>query len=218
MKKNKPRCVILGGGGHARVVLESLLSSQVAIPYAILDANANLWGQTLFKVPIRGSDEKLAEILREGVTTFVVGLGTTGSGAFRKNLFEKALKIGLKPLTIIHPNSIVSQWAKLGEGCQLLPGCVVNAGAVLGKNVIVNTGAIVEHDCQLGDHVHVATGARLASTVIVGPQAHIGVGASIRECLTIGSKAIVGAGAVVVNSVKAGTTVTGIPARPLRKQ
>ncbi len=211
-----PRCVILGGGGHARVVVDAILLSEVAIPYAGLDADRSLWGTTLLSVPIRGGDELLDALAHEGVTTFVVGLGGVRDNGPRRKLFELGLQHGLIPLTVRHPSAVCSPWAEIGPGSVVFPTSVVNAGAKLGVNVIINSGAIIEHDCLIGDHAHIATGAMVASTVTVGCLAHIGVGATIRQCLTIGDAAVVGAGAVVVDDVPAGVVVVGVPARPLR--
>lgn len=207
-------CVILGGGGHARVVIDSLQAAQGIRVHGVVDPDSSLWGTTLLEVPILGGDDLLAALLREGVGRFIVGVGGTGDNRPRQRLFELALRHGLRPLTVIHPAAIVSRWAMIGDGSQLLPGSVVNAGAELGVNVIVNTGSIVEHDCRIGDHVHVATGAVLASTVRIGPRAHIGAGATLRQGIVIGADAVVGAGAVVVKEVAPGQVVVGVPARP----
>lgn len=211
-------CVILGGGGHARVLLDSLQASGVAVPYAILDLDHTRWGQDMFGVPILGDDGLLPEMVNRGVNCFAVGLGSADDNRPRQRLFELGLSYGLEPLTVVHPTAICSRWATVGSGSQLLPSCIVNAGAELGVNVIVNSGAIVEHDCVLGDHVHVATGAQLASTVYVGVGAHIGAGATVRQCITIGEGVVVGAGAVVVKDVPPHTVVVGVPACPLREQ
>ena len=211
-----PVCVILGGGGHARVLIDCLQFSGVAQIYGVLDPDRSRWGQNMLDVPIVGGDELLAEIKLRGVECFAVGLGGTGNNRPRQRLFEFAMSRGLQPLTITHPSSSVSRWAMIGEGSQLLPGSVVNAGATLGMNVIVNSGAIVEHDCAIGSHVHVATGAKLASTVRVGAGAHIGAGATVRQGVAIGDGAIVGAGAVVIAEVEPYTVVVGVPAHRLR--
>lgn len=210
-------CVILGGGGHARVLIDSLSMSGAARPHAILDRDRSLWGQDLMGVPILGGDELLRQVAQEGVTRFVVGVGAVSDNQVRRRLFELGLAHGLTPLTVCHPSAVRSSWAQVGAGSVLYPAAVVNAGALLGVNVIVNTGAIVEHDCVIGDHVHIATGARLSGGVRVGNGAHIGAGATVRQCLSIGEWAIIGAGAVVVDDVPRQTVVAGVPARPLHK-
>lgn len=185
-------------------------------PHGILDADASRWGGALDGIPILGGDDLLPQLRKQGVSSFVVGLGSVRDTNPRSRLFSLALEHGLEPLTLRHPTAICSTIVTLGPGCQLLPGSIVNVGASLGANVIVNTGAIVEHDCVLGDHVHVATGASLAGNVVVGAGAHIGIGAVVRQRISIGEAAVVGAGAVVVRDVPAATVVAGVPAEPLR--
>jgi sugar O-acyltransferase (sialic acid O-acetyltransferase NeuD family) len=209
------RCIILGGGGHARVLIDLMREADLGEPHGILDADAARWGQTLDGIPILGGDDLLPQLRDAGVSSFVVGLGSTRDTGPRRRLFSLALDHGLEPLTLRHPAAICSTSATLGPGCQLLPGSIVNAGASLGANVIVNSGAIVEHDCVLGDHVHVASGASLAGNVVVGTGAHIGIGAVVRQRIAIGEGAVIGAGAVVVRDVPAATTVVGVPAKPL---
>ena len=205
--------IILGGGGHARVLIESLHASGLVENICVLDKDRSLWGKVLLGVPVPGGDELLPELVQQGATHFVVGMGSVGDNRPRRRLFELGLSAGLIPLTIIHPAAVFSKWAKIGNGSVIFPGAVVNAGALLGLNVIVNTGAIVEHDCVIGDHVHVATGSRLCGAVQVANGAHIGAGATIREGVSIGAGAVVGAGALVLKDVEPGTVVVGVPAR-----
>lgn len=209
-------CVILGGGGHARVIIDCLLAGGVGRPCAVLDADPSVWGTSLLDVPIRGGDEMLLELVQGGATQFVVGLGSVGDNRPRGRLFALGLSCGLTPLTVRHPSSVCSTWASLGAGSVLFPAAVVNAGASLGKNVIVNSGAIVEHDCRIDDHVHVASRACLCGTVRVDEYAHIGAGANVRQGLAVGPGAIVAAGAVVIEDVPAWTVVGGVPAKVLR--
>jgi UDP-perosamine 4-acetyltransferase len=211
-----PRCVILGGGGHARVLIDALQQTADVIVHAILVPDESLWGGHIFGVPVLGDDSLLPGLREQGVDSFVVGLGSVGDHRPRQRLFQYGLALGFQVLTVRHPTAILSPHVQWGCGCQFLPGCIVNAGAVLGENVIINTGAIVEHDCRIGDHAHLATGARLSGTVQVGKGAHIGSGATVRQGITIGEHAIVGAGAVVVANVPPGVTVVGVPARPIQ--
>ena len=214
--ENRVNCIILGGGGHAHVVIDSLKMSGLCMSYAILDPDQSLWGLDVLGVPVAGGDALLPDLVDQGANWFVVGLGSIGNNKPRQRLYELGLSHKLRPLTVIHPTAVPSQWAKVGLGGQLLPRSIVNAGATLGVNVVVNSGAIVEHHCVLGDHVHVATGAQLASNVHVGTGAHVGAGATVKQEIDIGAWAIVGAGAVVVKDVPPNTVVAGVPARPLR--
>lgn len=215
-KPDPPRCIILGGGGHARVLIDCLRESGLVEIEGVLDADSSRRGQKILDVPVLGDDDLLGELAAGGVTHFVVGLGGVGDNGPRRRLFEMGCSCRLTPLTVRHPSAMVSRWARIGPGCQLLPGSIVNAGATLGKNVIVNSGAIVEHDCVIGDHVHIATGAKLASTVQAGAGAHVGAGATVKQSMRIGEGAIIGAGAVVVKDVEPGVVVVGVPARPIR--
>lgn len=218
MAASKPiRCLIFGGGGHSRVVIDSLRAGGIDVSAGVLDPDVLLWGKDILGVPVLGGDELVPELVSRGATHFVVGMGGTGDNRPRRRLFELGLAYGLKPLTVIHPAATCSPWASLGPGTVVFPAAVINAGAILGANVIVNTGAIVEHDCLVGDHVHVATGSQLCSTVNVGVGAHIGAGATVRQCLSVGEGAIVGAGAVAVRDVDPWTVVVGVPARILQR-
>ena len=210
------RCVILGAGGHARVLIDSLKALGES-PLGVLDRDPALWGRVLLGVPILGGDELLPQLVQQRVTHFVVGVGGAGDNQPRRRLFELGMTSGLAPMSVRHPSAVCSSYATVGAGSVLYPNAVVNAGAVLGVNVIINTGAIVEHDCDIGDHAHVATGATLAGNVKVGRSAHIGAGATVRQGVLIGEAAIVGAGAVVVKDVESWTVVVGVPARLLKR-
>ncbi len=206
-------CIILGGGGHAKVLIDSLQLSGGVTLYAVLDKDHSRWGTDLLGVPLIGDDSLLPEMIDRGVNCFVVGIGSIGDCRPRRKLFNLGLSLGFRPFTVIHPTSVLSRWAKVGLGSQLLPCSIVNAGASIGIDAIINTGAIVEHDCIIGDHAHIAIGARLASNVKVGSGALIGAGAIVKQCISIGNEAIVGAGAVVIEDVPAREVVFGVPAR-----
>jgi sugar O-acyltransferase (sialic acid O-acetyltransferase NeuD family) len=212
-------CILLGGGGHARVLLDCLETNPLAQPAGILDPDQSQWGQDVLGCRVLGGDELLPDLIAAGrVDSFVVSLGGVGNNGPRARLFSLATGLGLLPLTVVHPSAVVSALAEIGAGCQLLPGCIVNAGVRLQDGVLINTGAIVEHDCLVAEHAHISTGARLGGSVQIGALSHVGIGATVRQGIRIGRNTLVGAGAVVVADVPDDVVVAGVPARIMKRR
>lgn len=213
------KCVVIGGGGHAKVVIDILLQQGLFAPCgATVAVNASdLGDRQVLGVPIVGDDSILPEFYQEGVRFFILGIGATGDNSKRQAIFDKIKKLGFKAVTAIHPRAVVAPSAKIGPGSVVMAGSIVNPGAVIGSNCIINTGAIVEHDCLIDDHAHIAPGACLSGGVRVGLGAHVGAGAVVRQNIVIGVWAVAGAGAAVVDDILPTATVTGVPARVLKK-
>ncbi len=211
------RLVVIGAGGHGRVVADALQRLGKAADAVILDADAALHGTSVLGIPIRGGDQLLPQLQREGFSEFLVAIGGVRAFGLRRKLFIAARLAGLQGWILRHPGTILAESARLGEGSQVLAGAIVNACAVIGENCILNTASIVEHDCRLGADVHVAPRACLAGGVEVGDQVHIGAGAIICENLKIGARSIVGAGAVVIRDVPPDAVVAGVPAKAIRR-
>jgi UDP-perosamine 4-acetyltransferase len=206
------RVVGLGAGGHAKSVLDALVSSGRFDVVAVADDDPARVGGELLGFPIVAADE-LARLQSEGVGHAFLGIGAVGDNGPRRLAFERLLAAGFELPAIVHAAASVSPWAELGRGVVVLAAAVVNSDARIGDNVILNTGAIVEHDCRIGPHVHVAPRAVLGGHTEVGESAHVGIGATILQGLRVGAGALVAAGAVVVQDVPAGVVVAGVPAR-----
>lgn len=209
--------IVLGGGEHARVVIEAARTQgdRWAVQgYVAPDAGA----ATIPAVPWLGDDATLAARLEDLAPDdrpwLVLGFGggeTAGALAARTATTERFT--GMRWATIVHATAWISPTATLDHGVVVLAGAVVNTGAHVLRHAIVNSAAVVEHDVLIGAGSHVAPGAVIGGGARVHEHAFIGLGARVRDHIEVGAGAVVGMGAVVVETIPPGATVVGIPAR-----
>ncbi len=204
--------IVVGAGGHGRVVLEIIELAGKHRAVGIIDADASLAGTRVAGVPVLGGVNQLPK-WRGKVKGAIVAIGDNRARMEYARMFREQ---GFSLIGAIHPSAVVSPSARLGDNVVVAAGAVVGVEAVLGDSVIVNTGAIVDHECRIGEGAHIASGAALAGRVNVGAGAFVGLGSRVIQCLGIGDNAIVGAGAVVIRDVPAGATMVGVPARAIR--
>ena len=86
---------------------------------------------------------------------------------------------------------------------------------MLGHCVNINRNASVGHHCQLHDFAFINPGAQLGGLCSIGTASTVGIGATCLDRKKVGKGSFIGAGSVVTKDVPDGTTVVGIPARPI---
>ena len=211
--------IVVGGGEHARVVIETIrdagaVGSWTVIGFADQDPAPAADGR--LGVDHLGTDADVAA--RSGAVPaaerpwLVLGFGGHGSVSARAQVVD-LYGPDARWATVVHPTAWVSPKAILGPGTVVLAGAIVGVGARLGRHVIVNTRAVIEHDVEIGDQVQVAPGAVIGGAARIGAWATIGMGALVRDHVEIGPGAVVGMGSVVVADVPAEAVVMGSPAR-----
>ncbi len=108
---------------------------------------------------------------------------------------------------------------------RFLTGIEIHPGAKLGRRLIIDhgLGVVIGETAEIGNDVYIYHQVTLGGTSsepgkrhpTVGDNVIIGAGAKVLGAIMIGDGARIGANAVVVAPVPAGTTVVGIPARPV---
>jgi UDP-perosamine 4-acetyltransferase len=207
--------VVIGGGGHAKVILDILLASNHRV-VGFCDPSWQI-EQCIGNIPCLGDDSALPAVLASGVKEAIVALG---SNALRAKVAQELSALGFTLINAIHPSAQLSPSVKIGKGIAIMPNAVVNADTTIGDNAIINTGATVDHDCRIGNATHIAPGVHLSGYVTVGDRVLIGVGSAVGrgQQLHIGDGAIIGTGSVVVHDVPPHSIMVGNPARPLKQQ
>lgn len=204
--------ILLGAGGHAKVVL-SLLNAAGWTVLGVTDPGLASDGMSLWRgLPVLGGDEVLMKFKGRDIG-LVNGLGQLAGSNKRYRLFEFLKEEGFDFPVLIHPQACVDASVRLGEGVQIMAGVIIQADTVIGMGSIVNTAACIDHDCVIGAHVHIAPGATLCGNVHAHDGAFIASGAVVIQGVVIGENAIVGAGAVLTRNLTAEQTIIGPPMR-----
>ena len=198
------RLIIVGAGGHGRVIADSALKNGYT-DISFLDDCAV--GDSM-GFSIIGTSADIPG-LHDGATDFVIGIG---SNAVRKRIAET---YDVNWVSVIHPSAQISAGVTVGKGTVIMAGAAVNACAEIGEHCIINTGAVVEHDNVIRSYAHISPRAALGGTVSIGEETHVGIGATVRNNVDICGGCVIGAGATVVRSVTETGTYVGVPARKM---
>ncbi len=197
--------VVIGAGGHAKVVVALCKAAGVVVD-RIVDDDLSRDGTTLLGVPVHAP-------CRAHVPKGAHAVVAIGNNRTRLRVVDEFSDVVERWATLVHPSAFVDPSVRLGEGTVVFAGAVVQVDSVIGAHCIINTRASVDHDATIDDGVHLAPGVHLAGNVTVGPASFVGIGAVVTPGKRIGKGVTIGAGAVVVRDVADDVIAVGVPAR-----
>lgn len=206
--------VVLGAGGHSKVIIEALRLCDASI-LGIADKGTKTTDDFFSNFTML-DDASLADNYKPDDIDLVIGVGSLPGYSLRAKLYKRFSDLGYQFRSVVHPSAIVAQNARLLPGTQVMAGSIIQPSTVIGANSIINTGASVDHDCIIGANCHISPGAILSGNVKLGSNVHIGAGASVIQSLVIEEDAVVGAGAVVTTNIARGNVV--YPAKSVIKE
>ncbi|WP_088041607.1 acetyltransferase [Bacillus sp. EAC] len=205
------KIIILGNGGHSKVIQDMISSLKNHEIIAILDEKYLEEKQEngIFYAPI----SYLQKFLVDDVKVVIA----VGDNSIRKQIVYTINLNNEKYVTVVHPSAVISSSSKIGNGTVVMPKAIINADATIGEHCIINTGAIIEHDNMIGHYTHLSPNTTLTGNVLIEEGAHIGASATIIPGIKVGNWSIVGAGSTVIHHIPSFSTAVGSPARIIKK-
>jgi len=210
---------IYGAGGFGREV--AWLAEEYARPVggyrviALLDDNPANQGREINGFQVM-SLESLA--LKQPQAKIALAIGKP---ATREKLAQRCKERGFEFVPLIHELAEISRWVEIGPGAVICGGCILTTNIRLGEQVQINLDCTIGHDVVMGDYTTLAPGVHVSGWVHMGKRVYVGTGAVFvngteAKPLLVGDEAVIGAGACVTKDVPPGTTVVGVPARPMK--
>lgn len=212
--------VVAGAGGFGRETLDVVDAVNAASPHPVWDllgvldddlTDLNRARLAARSVPFLGG---IDDFLRtsHGSAAYVVGIGSPRARRLVAGRFDVA---GLTAATLVHPSATRGAVSTLGVGTVVCAGVTISTNVHLGRHVHLNPNATIGHDTVLEDYVSINPLAGVSGDCVIESETLVGAGAVVLNGLRVGRGATVGGAACVVRDVEPGSTMIGVPARPL---
>lgn len=119
--------------------------------------------------------------------------------------------------TLIHERAWISNGVSIGKGCVIYPGTTINFGSKIDDFVVLNVNCSLGHHTVVGTYSSFAPGVKTGGHTIFEEGVDVGIGVSTIQKVVVGAKSIIGGQSMLINPVRPGSTVAGIPARELTR-
>lgn len=198
------KTILIGGGGHALSLLETLSDYKQIAGYADMQPSRDM------PIPYLGADADVLATYTPQEYDIQVTLVYTSEVnlQLRKCIIERYKNYHSH--TFVASTALVTRNSNLGEGCVVMEKAVVNRSSI-GKNTVINTGAIIEHNCTIGNNCFIGPGAVLCGGVRVGDNTFIGAGSVVRDDISISSDCTIGMGSLVIANINIAGVYFGAP-------
>nr|WP_294168565.1 NeuD/PglB/VioB family sugar acetyltransferase [Clostridium sp.]MDY2630708.1 NeuD/PglB/VioB family sugar acetyltransferase [Clostridium sp.] len=183
--------LIIGAGGHGKVVAEAAELENKYKKISFLDDNANIDKVYNFEVVGRTNQ------YRNFKSTYKYAFVAIGNNEVRLRFIDMLIEEGFVVPNIIHPKASLSKYSKIDIGTVILSGAIVNVDCFIGKGCILNINSVIDHDSIIGKGVHISSGAVVRSMVKIGELSTIKARACITEGKNIEKESIIESGSII---------------------
>ena len=208
--------VIIGSGGHAKVIIDIVEKEGKYNIVGLLDKNCN--NRKTLGYYIIGNEESLPHIIEKH--NISGGIVAIGDNFIRSKIVENVKEIypRFKFVVAIHPESILAKDVSIGEGTVVMASSIINPSCTIGNHCIINTSSSIDHDSIMEDYSSIAPGATTGGNVQIGRFSSISIGVTVIHNVHIGKHSVIGAGSTVLKNIGSFKIAYGLPAREIRKR
>ena len=142
------KIAIFGAGGQGKIAADVAISMGYKEIFFFDDKNRS---NDMKKFGVYcGGINKINEI--DNKIPFFIAIG---DNSLREKFYGIVKKKCKKIITLIHKNSIVSQYSSIGKCVIVMPGAVVNPSTKISLGCIINTSSSLDHDCSVNKFTHI---------------------------------------------------------------
>lgn len=208
----KPKVVIFGSSGHAKVIVDIIESELKFEILGFIDKFKSV-GDEILGYKVIGDEESLSDLMvKFGFNQGVVGIG---DNFIRSKVVEKIKELApnFQFINCIHKSAKVSKHLTIGIGNVVMPGATINASSVISNHCIFNTNSSLDHDCIVSNFSSLGPNSAVGGNCNIGEFSAIGIGASVFHGIHIDNNCIIGGGSSVNKHTQPNSVYYGVPAR-----
>ena len=204
--------IIIGAGGMGRSLYDNAQESvgygEIFVVKGFIDDNlAALDGYPDYP-PVIGT---IKDYIPQENDVFVSSIG----GASRRACMEAVISRGGTFINLIHSTARIRKNVRLGTGNFIGAYVVIGNDTEIGDYNMIQTYTVIGHDSRVGNWNRIDAHVVCVGGIVIEDETVIHTSAVISHNVTVETGAHVGALSFVIRKVRAGTTVTGNPAKRL---
>ena len=205
--------LIVYGAGEFGSLIANVLSYHDDLEIAAYgDDNPQKTADNIDGTPVFGKKDLLNFAEQNNIKLAITAIGNNSTRAEKFNLLKTK---GFQMISIVHPQALIDTKVSYGDNVIIEMGTAIHTHSKIGNNVFLGGEALIGHHNTIGDHVLVGGNVSFGGSVVVEDYVSLGVGASIKPGVRLGKGSVIGVGAAVIKDVEPGTTVVGVPAKPI---
>ena len=208
----KPKVVIFGSSGHAKVIVDIIESESKFELLGFIDKFKSV-GEEVLGYKVIGDEESLPDLMLK--FGFNQGVGGIGDNFIRSKVVRaiQELAPNFQFINCIHKSAKVSNHLTIGMGNVVMPGATINASSVISNHCILNTNSSLDHDCIMSNFSSLGPNSAVGGNCNIGEFSKIGIGASVLHGIRVDRNCIIGGGSLVNKHTAPDSVYYGVPAR-----